>query len=95
MVVALGLVLPRAVALAGDHGDYPIAVVIGAEEIHHRLGLAGRDGQGGVYLPEEGGGGFLSRGFQDKAVAQVAAEEVYTAAAGLLKGGGVTPATRG
>lgn len=78
MVVALGLVLPRAVALAGDHGDYPLIVVIGAEEIHHRLGLAGGKRQGGVDLLEEPGGGFFGGGLDDEAGAEVAGEWVYT-----------------
>lgn len=87
MVVALGLVLPRAVALAGDHGDYPIVVVMGAEEIHHRLGFAGRHGQGGVDLFEEISSGLPRGGLDDEAVAKVSREEEYTAIAGFRGGG--------
>ena len=80
MVVALGLVLPRAVALAGDHGDYPLIAVIGAEEIHHRLRLAGGKRQGGVDLLEEPGGGLGGGRLDNEAGAEVSGEREYTGA---------------
>lgn len=78
MVVALGLVLPRAVAFTRDNRDYPIIIVIGAEDIHHRLGLAGGKRQGGVDLLEEPGGGLGGGGLDDEAGAEVSGEREYT-----------------
>lgn len=78
MVVPLGLVLPWAVAFTRDYRDYPIIIVIGAEDIHHRLGLTGKYRQSGVDLFEEPGGGFFGGGLDDEAGAEVAGEWVYT-----------------
>ena len=50
MVVPLSLVLPWAVAFTRDYRDYPIIIVIGAEDIHHRLGLTRKYRQSGVDL---------------------------------------------
>ena len=76
MVVALGLGLPRAVAFTRDNRDYPIIIVIGAEDIHHRLGLTGKYRQSGVDLFEEPGGGFFGGGLDDEAGAEVAGEYI-------------------
>lgn len=78
MVVPLSLVLPWAVAFTRDYRDYPIIIVIGAEDIHHRLGLTGKYRQSGVDLFEEPGGGFFGGGLDDEAGAEVAGEWVYT-----------------
>ena len=78
MVVPLSLVLPWAVAFTRDYRDYPIIIVIGAEDIHHRLGFTGKYRQSGVDLFEEPGGGFFGGGLDDEAGAEVAGEWVYT-----------------
>ena len=78
MVVPLSLVLPRAVAFTRDYRDYPIIIVIGAEDIHHRLGLTGKYRYSGVVLFVVPGGGVFGGGLDDEAGAEVAGEWVYT-----------------
>ena len=77
MVVPLSLVLPWAVAFTRDYRDYPIIIVIGAEDIHHRLGLTGKYRQSGVDSFESRVAASSVAAWMDEAGAEVAGECIY------------------